>query len=493
MLSLLLVLLGEAHADCPDPAVAVASAREATLALKDTAAAEALATAELGLSCGPWATPDLLGHLWLVEGARAALAGKSLDAEDAFSAAARVAPGLWDADLGPELKRQYDAAAQRAAGPPGELRVKPELPDLVVRLDGQVVAQPAVIAAGLHLVQVGPANGPVIFGRLFLQPADEILTVDSGISPDWTPMDVPEADRIVARAPGAPPKDPALAAAAVDLRKKATRAWGDIESATRGTDPRAERMLRDYVKRYKGATVGSGANAVEVDIPQVREAEARLAALPAAREREAAASASEDALQASLKTGAPVEEEPEGLGLSQLYLGVAGGWTAAGETDAGALGYSGLGPRLALGADARLAGPFGARVELAWQGLFAGPQGAPELGVDPTRRRLSLREISVGGTWKTGRVRLAAGGVWALGSGTVPAASAYAEPEAWALPPQAPVAASVRAGGAWLAVSWSATSLGPVQLSPAVRAGALTDLERTYPWAGAGIDLGWRP
>ena len=318
MLLFLLSTLPDARADCPDPAAAVEVARDAVLALKDEVAAEALATAELGLSCGAWATPDLLARLWLVEGARAGLGGHALDAADAFAAAARVAPGRWDADLGPDLRRQYDAAVAQPAGPPGELRVRPELPDLVVRLDGAVVAQPAIVASGLHLVQVGPANGPVIFGRLFLQPPDEILTVDTGISSDWTPMDVTEPPPTVA---GATPRDPALAAAATELRRKATRAWGDIEASTRGTDARAERLLRDYVRRYEGATVGSGAERFAVDIAQVREAEARLAALPAARAREQEINASEAALQASLRGARPgMGEEADGLGLSQLYL-----------------------------------------------------------------------------------------------------------------------------------------------------------------------------
>ena len=490
MLLFLLATLGDAHAACPDPAAAVEVARDAVLALKDEVAAEALATAELGLTCGAWATPELLADLWLVEGARAGLGGHPLDAADAFSAAARVAPGRWDADLGPDLRRVYDEATQQPSGAPGELRVKPELPELVVRLDGAVVAQPAIIASGLHLVQVGPANGPVIFGRMFLQPADEILTVDTGISNDWTPMDVTEPPPVVA---GATPRDPALAAAATELRRKATRAWGDIESDTRGTDSRAERLLRDYVKRYEGATVGSGANKVAVDIAQVREAQARLAALPAARAKAGEVSASEAALQASLRGARPgVEEEPEGLGLSQVYGSLGGAWTSAGQTDAGAEGYAGLGPRLGAGVDAGLVGPFGARVELAWQGLFSGPQGAPELGVDPTARRLQLGEVGLAATWRHGPMKLALGGVWALAKGTVPAASAYSDLSVWSLPAQAPVGASVKAGGPWLGLSWTATALGPVLLSPSARLGALTDLERTYAWATIGVDLGYR-
>ena len=116
------------------------------------------------------------------------------------------------------------------------------------------------------------------------------------------------------------------------------------------TDPRAARLLRDYVKRYEGATVGSGANKVAVDIAQVREAQARLAALPAARAKAGEVSASEAALQASLRGARrSVEEEPGGLGLSQVYGSFGGAWTSAGQTDAGAEGYAGLGPRLGAG------------------------------------------------------------------------------------------------------------------------------------------------
>ena len=63
MLLFLLATLGDAHAACPDPAAAVEVARDAVLALKDEVAAEALATAELGLTCGAWATPELLADL----------------------------------------------------------------------------------------------------------------------------------------------------------------------------------------------------------------------------------------------------------------------------------------------------------------------------------------------------------------------------------------------------------------------------------------------
>lgn len=495
MLSLsALLAIPLAHADCPNVASALEDARQAVLSLDDAGASAALTAVESGFGCGPWARPEEIGRLWLIEGARAALAGHDDEAEDAFAAAHRLAPDLWDADLGPDLRRRYDEATTRPAPPPGEIRVAPAPADLTVMLDGTPIEVPHLTAGGLHVVQIGPAEGPAVFARVFLLPADELLVIESGL-PERYGEDLSAAE--AARSASQVRLDPALEAEITELRRRAARDWGDIEASTRGTDDRAERLLRDYVKRYGDVKVGPKDRPIPVDFPQVKEARGRLDALPTARASAAESKASEKALQASFG-GSRGEARAADDGASGLLravdLRLGGAWTRAGADAEGGEAYGGLGPSLGLGADLRVRGALGVEAELGFRGVYsAAASELPERGVDPQGTSLNLGYGALALSWRRGGLSLEAGPLYAIGGGQVAASAGLADPEALGLPPDAPLDASVRAGGLLVGAGYTAVYAGHLRVGPALRVGALSDLDRLWPQVELSASLGWAP
>lgn len=495
MLSLLALLaIPTARADCPNVASALEDARQAVLSLDDAGASAALTTVASGFGCGPWARPEDIGRLWLIEGARAALAGHDDEAVDAFAAAHRLMPDLWDADLGPDLRRRYDEAITRPAPPPGEIRVNPAPTDLTVMLDGTPIEVPHLTAGGLHVIQIGPREGPAVFARVFLLPADELLVIDSGL-PEHFGEDLSAASASVAKSQ--PRLDPAVEAEITDLRRKAARDWGDIEASTRGSDDRAERLLRDYVKRYGDVKVGPRDRPIPVDFPQVEEARSRLDALPAARASAAEARASEDALQASFggSQGEARSAEDSATGLLRaVQLRVGGAWTHAGSDPEGGEAYGGLGPQLGLGVDLRLKGTLGIHAEAGFRGVYSVPDSElPERGIDPQGTTLNLGYGALALSWRRQGLSVEAGPVYALGGGEVAASSGLPDPESLGLPPDAPLVARVRAGGLLLGAGYTAVYAGHLRLGPAVRLGGLSDLDRFWPVAELSATVSWAP
>lgn len=474
---------------------ALERARQAVLALDDAQSRAALAEAEQAFGCGPWASADQVGRLWLIEGARAALSGRDQEALDAFAGAARLAPDLWDEDLGPELRARYEEARGRAGVAPGEIRVSPDPQELEVWLDGQQVSVPRLSPGGLHVLQVGPPGGPAVFARVFWLPADELLVIESGLAPDLGRRLAEQA--AAAKAALAAARTPAVEAEITEVRRKAARAWGEIESATRGTDERAERLLSDYVKRFGEVSVSSSAGPIPVDIPQAREARARLAALPAARAKVAEARASEAQLEAELgnRRAAGIADDQAATGLlRQLDLGVGGAWTRAGDMAEGGDAFSGLGPRVGLGLGLRLTPALGLRAEIGGATVGAAPASATaELGVEPSGTSLTLGYGALCATWSRGPLELQAGGLYALGGGQVGAASAFEDPAALGLPAEAPTTAAVRAGGLTLGAGYTALYLGKLRIGPELRLSALSDLDRTWAQGELGLRAAFRP
>ncbi len=461
------------------------------LALEDEKAKAAISQVEAALGCGAWVQPDQLAQLWLVVGARAALAGKDNEASDAFAAAARVSPGLWDEDLGPDLRRRYDEASGRPTQAPGEVRVNPDPAGLQVMMDGQRVSPNHLAAGGLHLLQIGPPEGPAVFARIYWLPADELLVIDTGLAPDLGAKLAAEA-----AARGQSKLSPALEAEAKELRRQATRDWGEIEADTRFPDARAERLLAAYVKRYGEVYVGKGGSRTRVEITQVKEAQGRLDALPEARarldEREASEKELDRALGSERSVTRAADDQDTAL-LHRVDLGVGGALTHAGSGDGGD-GFGGAGLRAGLGVELRVRGALGLRAELGYQGLASGPESLDVVnGVEPVGTSLGLGYGALGVAWSQGGLGAWAGPAYALGGGQVDAASAYADPTGMGLVDGAPVDTRVRAGGLLAGGRWDAVYAGPLRLSPALTLGLLTDLDRAWPTAELGLRVGWRP
>lgn len=138
-------------------------------------------TEKTGVSfrCGTVATPRVLGRLWLAEGALFTL---QMDAEgdDAFAAAARVAPGFWNDAYGARLRDAYDRVSAIPA-PPAIIDLDPPVSTYVGLLDGTVTTFPVEAPSGLHLVQVGPSADRAVFSIMMYLPAGNDVVLRTGI------------------------------------------------------------------------------------------------------------------------------------------------------------------------------------------------------------------------------------------------------------------------------------------------------------------------
>lgn len=170
-----LLLLSLAHADCPDLSSTTARANDALIAARLDEARAALQAAEAVFSCGPAPGREALAQYWLVEAAVASVSGQPQDAADAWQAAARLAPDLWEPRHGPELRAKRDAAVATMGAGQGTLEVE-ELPEgHALWIDGESSPSPSPASEGLHVVQV--AKKEAVFGRIVLLGADEHMRV----------------------------------------------------------------------------------------------------------------------------------------------------------------------------------------------------------------------------------------------------------------------------------------------------------------------------
>lgn len=187
MFSLLLFSL--AHADCPDLAATTAQANDALIAARLDDARAALQTAEAAFSCGQAPGREALARYWLVEAAVASVSGQAQDASDAWQAAARLAPELWEPRHGTELRAKRDAAVTAMGSGQGSLEVE-ALPDgHQLWVDGEPKPSPSPASEGLHVVQL--AREEAVFGRIVLLGADEHMRVraelPAAVEPDPSP------------------------------------------------------------------------------------------------------------------------------------------------------------------------------------------------------------------------------------------------------------------------------------------------------------------
>ncbi len=165
---ILLALLGQARAACPEPVVATEQTVRALIAGDFVEARTTVTQALEGLACTP-ATPDLVARVWLARGALEVLEGSG-SAAPWLAAAHRLAPDTFDARLGPAIREVWEHATVAGAA----LSVEPATPAL---LDGTLVnVFPVDCGAGPHLVQVRSPDDTVLFGTVVeLLPGEDAL------------------------------------------------------------------------------------------------------------------------------------------------------------------------------------------------------------------------------------------------------------------------------------------------------------------------------
>lgn len=150
---------------------------------------ELQARVDASLACGRPLGPDLLARLWLAEGASLELRADPAGAEQAFAAAWRADPDLWNADFGPQLRAAYDRAVDRAPVASGQLRVEAE-GAWVVRVDGRPTAFESTQPSGLHLVQVHAPEQDVRYGLQVVLLPGQRVTVRTGLVAETAPPPV---------------------------------------------------------------------------------------------------------------------------------------------------------------------------------------------------------------------------------------------------------------------------------------------------------------
>lgn len=212
----LLILVGAASAqeECPDRLERLDlldAAERATVEADLPTADEKLRALEAAFSCGPLAEPELLGRMWLVEGAWLELQGDAEAAGDSWRAAQRIAPGRWAEDFGTKLRGAYESANRVAQGGTSVISLDPPLFRWIGAVDGVVVEEfPVTVPPGLHLVQVGPDVDHVQFARILLAFPDTPSVVVTGLvepTSDGAPAPEPVAE-VVPAEPAKPPRNP---------------------------------------------------------------------------------------------------------------------------------------------------------------------------------------------------------------------------------------------------------------------------------------------
>ncbi len=203
----LLALAGLALADPCDPGVQAEAAQQAFLELDVPRVEEALRAAEEAMACGGAVEPDVLARLWLIEGSILLFEGDSQSSAEAFSAAARVAPDQWIPDLGAKVRAVYEEAAANPPSTTGEIILEPDTGHIAV-LDGAVVAFPATVPTGLHVVQVG--NGSHMEFAQIISVARGVNRVFTDLDPIDSKPEDPEPEEIPPEQipPEPPPVEP---------------------------------------------------------------------------------------------------------------------------------------------------------------------------------------------------------------------------------------------------------------------------------------------
>lgn len=190
--AVLALLVGLARADCPDRGAVLSEIEAALLEAELDTAAEGLTRFEEALACGEIASAEQLARMWQAEAVLRHLQQRDQAAIDAFSAAARVAPGVWNPDFGVELESLYKAAASRPQGI-GQLTIEPELGHWEGYVDGKRSSFPTNAIAGLHVVQVLGPDGVGFAKHLFLA-QKQTFAVETDLAPieePWRPEPEP--------------------------------------------------------------------------------------------------------------------------------------------------------------------------------------------------------------------------------------------------------------------------------------------------------------
>lgn len=201
-----LVWMGLAFAAEPEPTTAPTCPAfvdaldevDTKLAALDVAGAtDALAVGEQALiACDAVFSANQLGALWLREGVVESLQGNEAESNDAFAAAGRVAPDLWNANYGGALRAKYDLARVRTL-PPAKLRLQPPPGGNAVRVDSQEVdgtLEVLELTAGLHGVEVLDPAGTVQFSKILWLAPDETSTIQTGVAP--APLPEPDVKTV---------------------------------------------------------------------------------------------------------------------------------------------------------------------------------------------------------------------------------------------------------------------------------------------------------
>jgi hypothetical protein len=179
--------------ECEDVAVLVAQAEGDVESFFLAEAESELNRAKIAYGCGPIADPEVLARLWQTEGVTRVMKGEEADSVGSFAASARVAPGVWNENYGPQMRKKYDLAVAEVGQGESQLRLRALPKGFQVVLDGQIAEAPYKTQSGLHLVQAGPPEANAEWARVIDLPPEEqvVVLVDTGtLAVEGEPVEV---------------------------------------------------------------------------------------------------------------------------------------------------------------------------------------------------------------------------------------------------------------------------------------------------------------
>lgn len=168
-------------ADCPDRGDLIDGLHKAVVEADLDAAEAILEDLEDAFGCGSVASAEVLGKMWLLEGAWLTFINDKAGAEDSWNAAERVAPTLWIDDLGDALRDDYENAESDADQ--GRIDVDPPLFwGSIAAVDGRITSMPLDVEPGLHLVQAGVSGDAISVGKIIVVTANSTAVVATNLS-----------------------------------------------------------------------------------------------------------------------------------------------------------------------------------------------------------------------------------------------------------------------------------------------------------------------
>jgi len=190
---------------CDDPEALVAEVESAVREARLEDAQGALKRLETSFGCSPFVEASILARMWLAEGVLFYFNGDIESTKLSFGAARGVAPDVWDANYGADLRALYDGVEVEQTK--GEIGLVSPAEGYLISVDGLQTELPVTVGPGLHLVQIGETSAAASFAQIVYVMAEDSLVLNPQL-PKLAPKPVEPAAEVVQPAVNTPAQDP---------------------------------------------------------------------------------------------------------------------------------------------------------------------------------------------------------------------------------------------------------------------------------------------